>query len=106
VVVSLVRNNPRAGKRALGFLSDSRRMNVLLSRAKFKLVLVGSLRFVKEAVRGVNPNGGKHELSFLTDVIDTINKLTKEKRSLSTDGTSHEISLATIIPPRSLSHRA
>ena len=106
VVVSLVRNNPHVGKRALGFLSDSRRMNVLLSRAKFKLVIVGSLRFVKEAVRGVNPTGGKHELSFLTDVIATIEKLTKEKRRVSADGDSREIALATVIRPRSLRNEA
>ena len=43
VIVSLVRNNPKVGFGALGFLRDARRMNVLLSRAKAKLVLVTSL---------------------------------------------------------------
>lgn len=47
VVVSLVRNNAHTWKRALGILADFRRMNVLLSRAKFKLVIVGSLEFLK-----------------------------------------------------------
>ncbi len=47
VVVSLVRNNAHSWKRALGILADFRRMNVLLSRAKFKLVIVGSLEFLK-----------------------------------------------------------
>ena len=42
VVVSLVRNNHHSGSRALGFLSDERRMNVLLSRARWKLVVIGS----------------------------------------------------------------
>lgn len=48
VVVSMVRNNNHAtpGK-ALGFLRDDRRMNVLLSRAKWRLVIVGSLEFYR-----------------------------------------------------------
>jgi hypothetical protein len=49
VIVSLVRNNPRTGAGALGFLRDRRRMNVALSRAKAQLILVGSLRFLREA---------------------------------------------------------
>jgi hypothetical protein len=48
VLISLVRNNHHTGRRALGFLSDPRRMNVLLSRAKWKLVLVGSLEFLEK----------------------------------------------------------
>ena len=52
VVVSLVRNNQHTSPaKALGFLRDSRRMNVLLSRAKWKLILVGSLEFIA-SVRG------------------------------------------------------
>lgn len=50
IVLSLVRNNAHAGVRALGFLSDARRMNVLLSRAKWRLILVGSLDFLKEVI--------------------------------------------------------
>jgi len=68
VIVSLVRNNPRAGGAALGFLRDRRRINVALSRAKWQLVLVGSLDFLKEAVRGVNPDDEPHDLSFLTQI--------------------------------------
>jgi hypothetical protein len=46
VLVSLVRNNHHAApSSALGFLRDNRRMNVLLSRAKWRLVLIGSLDF-------------------------------------------------------------
>jgi len=56
VIVSLVRNNPKVGFGALGFLRDPRRMNVLLSRAKSKLVLVTSLRFLSEAVRSLLHN--------------------------------------------------
>ncbi|WP_162823710.1 AAA domain-containing protein [Lysobacter sp. TY2-98] len=48
VVVSLVRNNPYTKpSKALGFLTDARRMNVLLSRAKHQLILVGSIDFIR-----------------------------------------------------------
>ncbi|QPI73342.1 DEAD/DEAH box helicase [Sphingobium sp. Cam5-1] len=47
VVISLVRNNAHSGVKSLGFLSDKRRMNVLMSRARWRLVLVGSLDFLK-----------------------------------------------------------
>lgn len=44
VLVSLVRHNDINNiYRALGFLLDERRMNVLLSRAKHQLIIVGSL---------------------------------------------------------------
>lgn len=98
VIVSLVRNNPRAGRSALGFLSDPRRMNVLLSRAKSRLVLVGSLLFLKEAVRGVNPDSEQHELTFLTSVLETIDSLRGQTAS---DGTP----LATIMRPEKLRAR-
>lgn len=51
VVVSLVRNNHHTSPaRALGFLQDNRRMNVLLSRAKWRLVVVGSLQFYHHVI--------------------------------------------------------
>lgn len=56
VIISLVRNNQHTSPaKALGFLRDSRRMNVLLSRAKWKMILIGSLEFIKavsEAMKG------------------------------------------------------
>ncbi len=52
VVVSMVRNNWHTiPAKALGFLRDDRRMNVLLSRAKWKLVLIGSLSFYETIVQ-------------------------------------------------------
>lgn len=93
VVVSLVRNNPRTGFGAVGFLRDERRMNVALSRAKSKLIIVGSLKFLEEAVRGVNPDEEKHALSFLTRVVDTIRALAKETRA------PNDLPLASIIAP-------
>ncbi|MCP3477947.1 AAA domain-containing protein (plasmid) [Bradyrhizobium sp. CCGUVB1N3] len=51
VLISLVRNNGHgAPAKALGFLRDNRRMNVLLSRAKWRLVMVGSLAFYRNVV--------------------------------------------------------
>ncbi len=81
VILSLVRNNPMTGGRALGFLRDRRRMNVALSRAKSHLILVGSLAFLREAVRGVNPDAETHDLSFLSDMVDAIEALALQKRS-------------------------
>ncbi len=80
VILSLVRNNPMTGGRALGFLRDRRRMNVALSRAKSHLILVGSLAFLREAVRGVNPDAETHDLSFLSDMVGSIEALASQKR--------------------------
>lgn len=45
IIVSLVRNNGLPPWRSLGFLKEQNRMNVLLSRAKHKLIIVGSWEF-------------------------------------------------------------
>jgi superfamily I DNA and/or RNA helicase len=92
VILSLVRNNSGTGAGALGFLRDRRLMNVALSRAKWKLVIVGSLAFLREAVRGVNPDAGKHDLAFLTDVADTIDQLKRETRG-------ENLKLASVLDP-------
>lgn len=65
VVVSLVRNNGFGSVRAaLGFLADPRRMNVLVSRARWRLVMVGSLAFLRNVLS--NPRDEDAEdLSFL-----------------------------------------
>ncbi|WP_409342324.1 AAA domain-containing protein [Paenibacillus sp. MBLB4367] len=52
-IYSIVRNNQ---DNKLGFLSDSRRLNVALSRGKTCLIIVGNARFVERAeVIGNNP---------------------------------------------------
>ncbi len=66
-------------------------MNVALSRAKWQLFLVGSLSFLREAVRGVNPESETHSLSFLDEMLAAITDLSARKRN----GTS----LASIINP-------
>jgi hypothetical protein len=51
VVISLVRNNHHSTPMtALGFLQDERRMNVLLSRAKWMMIVVGCLDFYRHVV--------------------------------------------------------
>jgi len=100
VVISLVRNNPRVGAGALGFLRERRRMNVMLSRAKHELVLVGSLPFLEEAVRGVNPDRGpEHELAFITEMVGTIRRLSGEMRRPG-------VPLASILAPETLRGRS
>ena len=73
VMVSLVRNNSNVGPRALGFLRNRQRMNVLLSRARHKLVVATSLRFLNNALSGVDPEGlGGNQLDFLKLLLDEL----------------------------------
>jgi AAA domain len=65
-IVSLVRNNSYTGIRnALGFLSDFRRMNVLLSRAKWRLVVIGAFGFLEEILESARIEGKSAEIEFL-----------------------------------------
>jgi hypothetical protein len=73
VIVSLVRNNHHASiRRALGFLSDPRRMNVLLSRAKSNLFVVGSLNFVRETIASNVGTDALQEAAFLSRFLDAL----------------------------------
>jgi DNA polymerase III delta prime subunit len=47
VIASLVRNNDAARGRGTGIVAQSHRLNVMLSRARHKLVVVGSWAFLK-----------------------------------------------------------
>lgn len=73
VIVSLVRNNDRSNLLgALGFLSDFRRMNVLLSRARWQMILVGSLDFLREVLRATDGTDDEAEIDFLRKVLSKI----------------------------------
>ncbi len=70
-IVSLVRNNDHSNIRsALGFLADFRRMNVLLSRAKWRLILVGSFDFLEEVLKGARIAGNSEPIEFLGSLFE------------------------------------
>ena len=73
VVVSLVRNNHHSGVRsALGFLSEFRRMNVLLSRAKWRLLLVCSSKFLENIIAGAQATNTSDDILFLSAILNNI----------------------------------
>jgi len=48
IILSLVRNNTRTGNRRWGFVSDPRRLNVALSRAREAIVILTSVQHIEE----------------------------------------------------------
>lgn len=71
VIVSLVRNNDHSNvKSALGFLSDFRRMNVLLSRARWQLILIGSMEFLAEILKVAKGTESETDVAFLQLLLD------------------------------------
>jgi superfamily I DNA and/or RNA helicase len=75
VILSLVRNN-RSGMvyPALGFLADARRMNVMLSRARWRLIVVGSLNFLRETVRADQARSRGDTIAFLPELIKALDQ--------------------------------
>lgn len=80
VIISLVRNNDHVGRAALGILRDRRRMNVLLSRAKWKLVIIGSMEFLR--VQGRRYRRHKKDdravPAFLAKMLEVFDRLAEE----------------------------
>jgi superfamily I DNA and/or RNA helicase len=73
VVISLVRNNGHSNiQSAFGFLSDIRRMNVLLSRARWQLILVASLDFIREVLAAVRGADGAQQVQFMEEILKAI----------------------------------
>jgi superfamily I DNA and/or RNA helicase len=79
VLVSLVRNNSHATPaKALGFLRDNRRINVLLSRAKWRLVLVGSLSFYRNVLE-ISKNLPDQDIGFLGKFLEALGDAVRDK---------------------------
>jgi hypothetical protein len=73
VVVSLVRNNHHSGaKSALGFLSDPRHMNVLLSRARWRMILVGSFEFLESVLKSASKTEAGPDIAFLGRLLSSL----------------------------------
>jgi superfamily I DNA and/or RNA helicase len=78
VAVSLVRNNWHGiPAKALGFLRDDRRMNVLLSRAKWRLIVIGSLRFY-EGVVGFSKSLPEADIGFLERFLKSLDEAKRD----------------------------
>jgi superfamily I DNA and/or RNA helicase len=69
VIVSMVRNNGAAWFKGLGILGEPRRMNVLLSRAKWSTILVGSQEFLRKRLPVGDPLTKHPELRFLRKLL-------------------------------------
>lgn len=75
VIVSLVRNNHHSSiQQALGFLSDERRMNVLLSRAKWQLVLITSIDFLNEICAAASRAGDLARIGFMSRMLENLSR--------------------------------
>lgn len=92
VLASLVRNNVLVGKRALGFLKNPQRLNVLLSRAKQKLVFAASLKFLSEAVDGTDPDRVGGDLGFVRKLVGELRRMAGERA----DGATADAEILTL----------
>ena len=73
VIVSLVRNNQFGTiRKGLGFLADPRRMNVLMSRARWRLIIVGSLDFLDWINAAPMAAEDRYQIKFLDNILNAI----------------------------------
>lgn len=76
VIVSLVRNNGYLPKYSVGFLKHANRMNVLMSRARQKLIIVGSWEFFDSRCdEHTSPEEEYAYIGRLMDVLKVAKKL-------------------------------
>ena len=84
-IISLVRNNSDSySLSALGILLDSRRMNVLLSRAKHQLVIVGSYEFLRHWAKKIHReevSRGNSKNEFLVTLVSKLEDLKLSKKA-------------------------
>jgi superfamily I DNA and/or RNA helicase len=79
VVLSLVRNNRGGALRSsLGFLADPRRMNVMLSRARWRMVIVGSRRFLQECALSDQAQSRGEQTPFLPELLAALTRAEKQ----------------------------
>lgn len=75
VIISMVRNNDHSNpQNALGFLTEIQRMNVLLSRAKWQLVIVGSIKFLETIVAAAKQPADAELLRFMKTLTEWLVK--------------------------------
>jgi len=91
VAVSLVRNNREGPGRGMGFLDESSRLNVLLSRAERLLVLVGSWDFFQYQVSTVELDDPTHPLWHWKRIITILDEWFASGRALRTAADLREL---------------
>jgi DNA polymerase III delta prime subunit len=70
IILSLVRHNTHTPiQRALGFLLDPRRMNVMLSRAKYQMIIVGSFDMLQWWSDNLRADDSEEFLIKMTDML-------------------------------------
>ncbi len=77
VIVSLVRNNALVPWKSVGFLKEGNRMNVL-SRARHKLIIVGSWEFFRSRVDSGTPLDAEYR--YLVDMMREVERAKQQGR--------------------------
>lgn len=73
IIISLVRNNSAPTiKSSLGFLTDTRRTNVLLSRARNRLIIIGSLEFLDSSLSQARNEDDKEKVKSIQKLLSLI----------------------------------
>lgn len=81
VIISLVRNNSAPTiKSSLGFLTDTRRTNVLLSRARNRLIIIGSIEFLDSSLSQARSEDDKDKVESIQKLLTLIR--TDEKKNV------------------------